>query len=154
MSTMVIEPVRQGVTVPLGLDEAWRLFTEETATWWPLTTRSVYQQEARDVQIRARCGRRDVRDLGDRGAGALGARARVGAAAAARARLAGQPGHAGADRARGHVRAGRRRHASGVEHRALERLGEDGRAARDMYAGGWQEVLEAFADATGRKETT
>ena len=154
MSTMVIEPVRQGVTVPLGVDEAWRLFTEETATWWPLPTRSVYEQEARDVQIEPGVGG-EMFETSATGERAHWARVlewepprrlvlawRVNPATPAPTEL---------EVTFAPVAGGTRVE---IEHRALERLGEDGRAARDLYAGGWQEVLEAFADATGRKETT
>ncbi len=154
MSTMVIEPVRQGVTVPLGVDEAWRLFTAETATWWPLPTRSVYEQEARDVQIEPGVGGEmfETSAIGERAHWArvleweppqrlvLAWRVNPATPAPTELEVTFAP-----------VTGGTRVE---IEHRTLERLGEDGRAARDLYAGGWQEVLEAFANATGRKETT
>lgn len=43
MTTAVL---RKAVTVPQSPDEAFRLFTEEIATWWPLRTHSVGGESA------------------------------------------------------------------------------------------------------------
>jgi uncharacterized protein YndB with AHSA1/START domain len=37
----MIEPVRRDVTVAAGLEETFRLFTEDMAAWWPLETHSM-----------------------------------------------------------------------------------------------------------------
>ena len=151
MSTIVIEPVRQGLTVPLGVEEAWRLFTEETASWWPLRTRSVFEEEARDVRIEPGVGGEMFETSGS-GERAHWARVlewepprrlvlawRVNPAAPAPTEI--EVTFAAVD---GGTRVD-------IEHRGWERLGDGGRATRDRYDGGWPEVLEAFADGAGRR---
>ena len=36
-----VEPVRRSVTVARGVEDAFRVFTEGIATWWPLQTHSI-----------------------------------------------------------------------------------------------------------------
>jgi uncharacterized protein YndB with AHSA1/START domain len=50
--------VRSTVTVKLPRDEAFRLFTERIASWWPLSTHSVYEGEAVGVRLEPRVGGR------------------------------------------------------------------------------------------------
>jgi len=50
--------VRSSVTVPLSPADAFRLFTDEMATWWPLASHSVYQEAATGVVIEPRVGGR------------------------------------------------------------------------------------------------
>lgn len=50
--------VRSSVTVPLAPAEAFRLFTDQMASWWPLATHSVYDEEATGVVIEPRVGGR------------------------------------------------------------------------------------------------
>ena len=50
--------VRKSVTVPLAPADAFRLFTERMATWWPLATHSVYWTEATGVMVEPRIGGR------------------------------------------------------------------------------------------------
>jgi len=37
----MIEPVRRAVTVATGVEETFRLFTEDMASWWPVETHSM-----------------------------------------------------------------------------------------------------------------
>jgi len=37
----MIEPIRCDVTVPTGIEETFRLFTDDMASWWPLDTHSM-----------------------------------------------------------------------------------------------------------------
>jgi uncharacterized protein YndB with AHSA1/START domain len=50
--------VRSSVTVPLAPAEAFRLFADQMASWWPLATHSVYQSEATGIVIEPRVGGR------------------------------------------------------------------------------------------------
>jgi len=50
--------VRKSVTVPLAPADAFRLFTERMAAWWPLPTHSVYENEATGVVVEPRVGGR------------------------------------------------------------------------------------------------
>ncbi len=50
--------VRKSVTVPLAPADAFRLFTERMATWWPLATHAVHETEATGVVVEPRIGGR------------------------------------------------------------------------------------------------
>ena len=50
--------VRTSVYVPLDPEAAFRLFTEEMASWWPLRSHSVHEAEATGVVVEPRVGGR------------------------------------------------------------------------------------------------
>jgi uncharacterized protein YndB with AHSA1/START domain len=50
--------VRSSVTVALPRREAFRLFTERVATWWPLESHSVFGDEATGLQLEPHVGGR------------------------------------------------------------------------------------------------
>lgn len=50
--------VRSSVTVPLEPGAAFRLFTQDLASWWPLGSMSVFGDEATSVLIEPRVGGR------------------------------------------------------------------------------------------------
>ncbi|KMW60360.1 Glyoxalase/Bleomycin resistance protein/dioxygenase domain [Candidatus Rhodobacter oscarellae] len=52
------EPVTKTVTVPLTPERAFRLFTEEMASWWPLDRHAVSAEDggAKDVTVPAEIG--------------------------------------------------------------------------------------------------
>lgn len=52
--------VRSSIEVPLARDVAFRLFVDRLADWWPLTTHSVYEEQAVSVMIEPRVGGRIV----------------------------------------------------------------------------------------------
>jgi len=41
MQAVSVEPVRRAVTVSKPVEDAFRLFTEEIATWWPFPSHSI-----------------------------------------------------------------------------------------------------------------
>jgi uncharacterized protein YndB with AHSA1/START domain len=45
----MIEPVRKSVHVEVPPEDAFRVFTERLADWWPLATHSGYEQDAATV---------------------------------------------------------------------------------------------------------
>ncbi len=57
--------VRSEVEVPLARDAAFRLFVDRLADWWPLTSHSVFQDEARSVSIGQEVGGRIVETAAD-----------------------------------------------------------------------------------------
>jgi uncharacterized protein YndB with AHSA1/START domain len=70
----MIEPVRCDVTVPADVGEAFRLFTDEMAAWWPLETHSMASDRddgtaVRDLVFEGREGGRlyEVADDGTEG---------------------------------------------------------------------------------------
>lgn len=54
----VAREVRSSVSVKLPRDEAFRLFTEQMGSWWPMATHSVYEAEAVDVILEPGIGGR------------------------------------------------------------------------------------------------
>lgn len=56
--------VRSSVQVPLAPPEAFALFTERMAEWWPLATHSVYDEEATGVRMEPGVGGRIVETAG------------------------------------------------------------------------------------------
>ncbi len=53
-----IEPVRRSIEVQCGPADAFRLFTDEINSWWPLATHSVGQSEASSCHFEGRDGGR------------------------------------------------------------------------------------------------
>lgn len=51
-----IEPVRKQRRVALSPHEAFRLFTDQMGTWWPLETHSIGGTQAADVRFEGRIG--------------------------------------------------------------------------------------------------
>lgn len=64
--TTEIAPVTKTVTVNQPPEEAFRIFTDGIATWWPLATHSTYGDRATTVVLEGRAGGRlyEVSDEG------------------------------------------------------------------------------------------
>ena len=54
------EPIRQSVRVDCPIEEAFRLFTEGFAEWWPLASYSIAGEEAESCAHGALGGRKSV----------------------------------------------------------------------------------------------
>jgi uncharacterized protein YndB with AHSA1/START domain len=50
--------IRKSLTVRVPVETAFRVFTEEIGSWWPLTSKSVALEDALDLVIEARVGGR------------------------------------------------------------------------------------------------
>jgi uncharacterized protein YndB with AHSA1/START domain len=48
--------IQKSVTVAVPMEMAFRVFTKEIGTWWPLKTKSVGQEDAEDLVIEPREG--------------------------------------------------------------------------------------------------
>jgi uncharacterized protein YndB with AHSA1/START domain len=59
-------PVVKEITVPLGPERAFALFTEGIAEWWPLSSHSVFEQEAKTCVFERRVGGR-IYEIGSDG---------------------------------------------------------------------------------------
>ena len=59
----VYPPLRKTITVGWDPARAFRRFTEETATWWPLRSHSVGQERAEAVVFEGRAGGRIVEKI-------------------------------------------------------------------------------------------
>jgi uncharacterized protein YndB with AHSA1/START domain len=50
--------IRKSVDVAASIEDAFRVFTEQAGSWWPLATKSVGQEEAVDLLFEPRLGGR------------------------------------------------------------------------------------------------
>lgn len=142
-----LPPVELSLHVPLAPEAAFRLFTVEMTTWWPLATHSVAQERARRVVVEPEVGGR-IYEVDEEGAEHEWARV-LAWEPASRFLMSWYPGREAATGQEVEVRfepdgEGTRVH---LEHRDWERLAERAAEAREGYAGGWQHVLgERFRD--------
>lgn len=68
--TTAIQPIDKTIVVPLTVDEAFRLFTERIAKWWPLSSHSVAEERARSAVFEAGVGGR-IYEIADDGTEAV-----------------------------------------------------------------------------------
>ena len=137
--------IRKSVVVPLDVDAAFALFTEELATWWPVESHSIHHGDA-PVVFERRVG------------GELYERAPDGRRAHWATVLAWSPPHEfvlewkvspDAPATQVHVRFAGEGDGTRVdlEHRGWERYGAEAAAAHADYDGGWDVVLGRYVDA-------
>jgi DNA-binding transcriptional ArsR family regulator/uncharacterized protein YndB with AHSA1/START domain len=65
MPTSVIAPVLKTIVVPLSAADAFDLFFARMASWWPLSTHSVYEEGAAGVTVDGRPGGHIVEQAAD-----------------------------------------------------------------------------------------
>ena len=53
---LVIEAVRKTVTVDCTVEEAFRVFTADASSWWPVDTHSIHGTEVREIVFEAHEG--------------------------------------------------------------------------------------------------
>jgi uncharacterized protein YndB with AHSA1/START domain len=65
---LVIEAVRKTVTVDCAVEEAFRIFTTDATSWWPVESHSIHQQVS-EVVFEPRAGGEvyEVAESGERG---------------------------------------------------------------------------------------
>ena len=90
---LIIEVVRKTVTVDCTVEEAFRVFTADALSWWPVESHSIHQTVSEIVFEPQVGGVRGPRVLGDRPA--------VGSAEPTRPRLERSARRRGADRGGG-----------------------------------------------------
>lgn len=149
----MIEPIRKSIEVRCDAAKAFEIFTERTATWWPLETNTVSAMQgaaAQAVTIEPRVGGRlyetmangdemvwgSVRALETGKRIVLSWHIGVPEAQATEVEVRFTPTGAGATRV-------------DLEHRGWEAM-EGGEGARDSFASGWVTVFDQrFAAACG-----
>lgn len=149
MTTPIYSPVRKVVTVKATVDRAFRRFTAEIASWWPLASHSVGGANAETVIMEGRVGGRILE------------RIRGGPESVWGTITTWNPPHRvaftwhpGDDPAKAQdvdvrfVQVGDRTRVE-LEHTGFERLGEAARKARKGYPIGWAYVLGLYAERTG-----
>jgi hypothetical protein len=143
-NTVVIAPIRKSAHLECGVERAFRVFTAEVGTWWPLDTHAIQAGAVREVVWEEREGG-EVYEISNDGEKAHWATV-----------LAWEPPtrvviawHVNPDTpAPTEVEARFTPDGDGtrldLEHRNWERLGEAGSAMREGYEGGWDTVLAPY----------
>lgn len=145
MNPSLFPPVEKTITVPLELEEAFKLFTDGIGTWWPLERHSVDGKNSLDCQIEGFVGGRFYEVMKD------GSQAEWGKVMAwmppHRLVVTWHPGRE-ADTAQelqisfSTVNAGTQVH---LLHRGWEILGTEADEVRQQYVPGWEYVLGEYA---------
>ncbi len=67
--TLVIEAVRKTVTVDCTVEEAFRIFTTDTRSWWPTDTHSIHGDAVSTIVFEDRAGGEvyEVSEAGEKG---------------------------------------------------------------------------------------
>ena len=144
--TGTIEPVRAAIEVRRGIEEAFRVFTDEIAAWWPVAGHSVEPDQVEAVVLEGRIGGRLYERWHDGGEADWGRV--VTWEPPQRLVLSWQPNPERPAATEVEVRfvAVEPDHTRvELEHRGWERLGDLGPDARASYDGGWPGVLDSYA---------
>jgi uncharacterized protein YndB with AHSA1/START domain len=158
--TTTIEPLRSSVTVRRSPADAFRLFTTDMGTWWPLDLHSLavdtYEGRVRveSLEFEEREGGRIVERMSDGTEGTWGTV--LVWDPPSRVVLAWKPNTD--DRPPTELEVRFTSDAGGtlveLEHRGWERLGDIAERARAEYGQGWGGVLSLYASAAEREEAT
>lgn len=145
-STPRVEPVRKSITVRWRPEVAFRRFTEEIASWWPLRKHSVGGERSQDVVFESRPGGRiyEVIEGGEEAVwGTL-----IEYDAPHRVEFTWHPGREPSTAQRVEVRFSAAADGTRVDlvHSGWETFGEGAREMRDEYDRGWTFVLGRYAD--------
>ena len=143
-------PVRKSVRISRPVEEAFRLFTERIATWWPLPTHSLAGERAATVVLERREGGR-LYERADDGTVAYWGEVVV-FEPPRRLVIAWQPNPDAPATTEIEVTFSEEEGETRVdlEHRGWERLGDRAELARTEYDTGWDGVLGRYA-AAGRE---
>jgi len=145
-----IHPVRKTLTVPLSAERAFRLFTADIASWWPLATHSVGESKAETVIMEGRAGGRFYERAGDGGT-AIWGEVRVWDPPR-RLVYSWHPGRDAATAQEVELRFTSEGNGARVEleHRGWVVLGDKAAATRESYDKGWNRVFnECYGKAAG-----
>ncbi|HVY87168.1 MAG TPA: hypothetical protein VG943_18695 [Caulobacterales bacterium] len=156
MTVVELAPVVKTVDVRRSAHDAFRIFTEEVARWWPMEThtraRSAQGQFTKSVVIEPRVGGRVYEMLQD-GAELDWGRVSAyepGALFAMQWSLGKPLENASLVSVRFEPLSDQSCRVT-LTHENWERLGADAKSSRDAYANGWATVFEkCFADYAGR----
>ncbi len=147
--TLVIEVVRKTITVDCAVEEAFRIFTADALSWWPVETHSIHGNDAKEIVFEEREGG-EVYELSS--SGEKGHWATVLAwEPPSRLVLAWNVTQAEESPTEVEVRFLPEGDATRVEleHRGWEGLGEVGATKRGNYDTGWDFVLGRYVDRIG-----
>ena len=147
MTVATTEAVRKSIFVNVSPEDAFRVFTEETTSWWPLHRYGVHGDNSESVTFDARTGGTVVERAKD-GTETVWAEV-VDADPPNRLLLRWHPDVPEEQATEVEVRFVADGDGTRVEleHRGWERLGERAERSRANYDGGWNEVLGCYASA-------
>ncbi len=139
------EPVRKSVTVRWSPDAAFRRFTDEIATWWPLRTHSVGGERSETVVFETRRGGRVYEVIEGESESLWGTVTEYDPPHLVE--FTWHPGREPDTAQRVEVRFTAVEDGTRVDliHSGWERFGEGAREMRDEYDHGWTRVLGRFA---------
>ena len=141
---LVIEVVRKTVTVDCSVEEAFRIFTTDALSWWPVEGHSIHGAVS-DIVFEPRAGGEvyEVSTDGDRGHWATVTEwdppSRLVLAWEVTPSVTGTEVEVRFLPADAHTRVE-------LEHRGWERVAEHGPDKRNSYDTGWEFVLEKYVD--------
>lgn len=145
----LLQPVRLSTRVRRNRDDAFRIFSEQIAAWWPTDRYSFDFSRVPEIRLDPFVGGRFYEHYADGGEHTVGS---VLAWEPPR-RLAFTWAHddwvAPTEVEVRFVAEDPEVTRVEVEHRNWERLGAGGARSRDQYANGWPGVLAAFTEAAG-----
>jgi uncharacterized protein YndB with AHSA1/START domain len=147
------EPIRASLTVDCPQEHAFRVFTEQMDTWWPLDMHSLAVDDregtvkAEAVVVEGRAGGRIYEVMSDGAEGSWGTI--LTWEPPSRLVIAWKPNTRDTPPTELEIRFTARGERTRVdlEHRGWERLGELAEAARSGYGEGWIRTLERYAGA-------
>ena len=131
----VIEVVRKSVTVDCAVEEAFRVFTAEATSWWPVASHSLYGDTVKDVVFEEREGGEvyELTEGGEKGHWATVLAWEVSASViGTEVEVQFLPEEDGT--------------RVELEHRGWEHVAQDAPAKRDDYADGWDFVLSTYVE--------
>jgi len=143
-NTAPFQPVRRSVCVACPVTEAFRLFTDDIDSWWPLASHSVGEHKAKTCIFEGREGGRIYESTTD---GTMHVWGTVTAwEPPERVVFTWHPGRDSATAQEVELRFSEHDDGARVEleHRGWEILGEQATALRSGYESGWVMVLECF----------
>jgi uncharacterized protein YndB with AHSA1/START domain len=144
-----IAPVRRSVDVKFSVAEAFRVFTEEIDSWWPLATHSIGQAESVACFFEGREGGRIYETHKD---GSIHLWGTVTAwEPPTRLVFSWHPGREAATAQEVELRFSKRGSGARIalEHRGWEILGDKAEETRNAYESGWVGVLDLFVARCG-----
>ena len=144
ISTQSIEPVKKSVTVKRAPADAFRLWTEGIASWWPVATHSVFQAEVESCFFEGGVGGR-IYEKSKEGKESLWGTVTVWDPPR-RVVYDFHPGHGPESAGQVEVRFTAVEGGTRVDlvHAGWEKLGERAHEARKSYDRGWTFVLDHF----------
>jgi hypothetical protein len=155
MNASVVPPVVKSVVVARAIEDAFRLYTQDIARWWPMKTHSLGGENVAQVAIEGRTGGRIYERWHDGSEKTWGTILDWDAPhrLVHSWHVSTDPEHASEVEVR-FAAVGRGRTRVTLEHRHWERMsGERAAVVRKNYDQGWQAIItEHFARLAGKAE--